>query len=256
MKPIGMSGARIPNWVTVRGDEIAELARQLPERIVDAVAELLGQDDVLEPLPGVRACRRRAGRGTVRHATGARGRRATTVSDQGPGTRRDQPAAPPDPGIDGEHVQPDRDRQQERQRVVADGQPEDDRRRDRGSGHPDRPGRARRRPSRPLEHAWCGPPGARTRSSQATSSHSMIATNARWSVCVSACVAIAQAIGVSARPIPAAIPIAMLPVSRPDQVDGDRGRDCRRRSPRAGSSGTPAHRTAGGRPRRSSPTRT
>ena len=53
MKAIGMSGARIPNWVDGPRHEVAELARQLPERIVEAVAELLGQDDVLEPLPGL-----------------------------------------------------------------------------------------------------------------------------------------------------------------------------------------------------------
>ena len=94
--------------------ELAELARQLPERIVDAVAELLGQDDVLEPLPGLwRAVDERGAERT-------RTQRELEVDeddgqDQHPGTPGDEPGAPPDPGIDGEHVEPDRDDQQQRQ---------------------------------------------------------------------------------------------------------------------------------------------
>ena len=42
----------------------------------------------------------------------------------------------------------------------------------------------------------------------------MIATSAKWSACGSACVPIAQTIGVSAIPSPAAIPRASDPLSR------------------------------------------
>ena len=153
---------------------------------------------------------------TPTHARTSRGRR------QIPGRRRGRRARP--------------GAQQQGQRVVADREAEDD-----GRGEERAIAVASVRDRRRV--------AVRDTSSQATSSHSRIATKARWSVCVSACVPIAQTAGVSARPSPAAI------AERPAGRSGARTRstvtpaaDARRRSPTAGSSGTPARRAAGGRP--------
>ena len=112
-------------------DEVAELARQLTERVLEAALELLGEDDVLEALPGVR---RAVDEGGLERARGRPDRQLEVDGDEGEhqdaDARPDQPAAAPDPRIDRQDVEPDRDREQERQRVVADRQPEDERRGD------------------------------------------------------------------------------------------------------------------------------
>ena len=204
MNAIGMSGARIPNWVDGPRHQVAELARQLPERVGHAVAELLGQDDVLEPLPGV-------GRAVHERGTERPGAKRQLEVDEEDRERQHADARERRAGrgarsrVDREDVEPDRDRPAGSSGSGCRGRARRPRPPRPGSGRRGRrwsaSGRRRRRP-------------ARTRSSQATSSHSRIATNARWSVCVSAWVAIAQAVGMSARPIPAAIPSTSRPVRR------------------------------------------
>ena len=121
-----MSGARIRTGVPSAVDELAELARQLAERVGQAALELLGEDDVAEAVPGVRACRRRAAPGSgARPAAAARGRRGPTVTTSAATHARTEPASgAEDPRLDGEDVERDRRREQQRQRVVADRQPE------------------------------------------------------------------------------------------------------------------------------------
>ena len=108
-------------------DELAELAWQLAKWVEQAALELLGEDDVAEAVPRVR----RAVHEVRPERPGAQGQ-LEIDEDDGPNeqadARQDEPAASPDPRVDGEHVQPDRDHQQQGQRMVADGQPEDDRR--------------------------------------------------------------------------------------------------------------------------------
>ena len=110
-------------------DEVAELARQLTERVLEAALELLGEDDVLEALPGVR---RAIDEGGLERAGCCPDRQLEIDGDQrqheDTDARRDQPATAPDLRIDRQDVQPDRDRQEERQRVIADRQREDERR--------------------------------------------------------------------------------------------------------------------------------
>ena len=112
-----------PELVVRPPDQLAELARQVPERVVQAALELLGEDDVPEAVPGVR----RAVHERRPERSGAE-RQLGVDEDQGHGqdadARQDEPAAPPDPRIDREDVQPDRDRQEQRERVIADGQRE------------------------------------------------------------------------------------------------------------------------------------
>ena len=104
--------------------QVAELARQVAERVDHAVPELFGQDDVLEPLPGIgRAVHKR---GTER--PGAERQLEVDEQDrerQHPDTREDQPGTAPDRRVDRDDVERDRHDQKGRQRVVAEGEPED-----------------------------------------------------------------------------------------------------------------------------------
>ena len=93
----GMSGARIPYCDTVRVDELAELARQLAERVGQAALELLGEDDVAEAVPGVR----RAVHEVRPERPGAQGQLEVDEDDgrhEQADAGQDEPAAPPDPG--------------------------------------------------------------------------------------------------------------------------------------------------------------
>ena len=232
---------------TVRSTSSPALRGDVAERVDEAALELLAERDVPEAVPRLRVGRRRAARGTARRAAAARGRRATTVITERARQASDEPPAAPDPGLDGEHEQPDRRRQEQGQRVVADRQPEDD-----GRGHEAAIAAiGARGPLAALARRAGDAPGTPRRRAGAA-----MARSARWRACASACVPIAQTIGVSASPRPATTPSGQRPGQRADEVDGDAGgdRDAERR--RAGSSGRPARRTAGARTDASQPSRT
>ena len=91
-----------------RLDELAELARQLAERVVEAAPELLAERDVPEAVPrvGVAVDERRPER--RRRAAAARGTRATTRDSRRRAHASDEPPAAPDRGSTGEHEQADR----------------------------------------------------------------------------------------------------------------------------------------------------
>ena len=140
------------------------------------------------------------------------------MSASTPTHESDQPAAAPDRRVDRDDVERDRDRPAGSSASGCRGRARRRRRPRSGSGRRGRPSTGRRRRGRASSSRL------RTRSSQATSSHSRIATNARWSVCVSAWVAIAQAVGISARPMPAATPSDQPAGQAADEVDRDGGR--------------------------------
>ena len=109
---------------------------------------------------------------------------------------------------------PDRHRQQERQRVVADREPEDH-----GGRH------------EPLGRPRAAPSVLERDCSQRTSRTSSSATRARCSVCGSAWVASRHVDGARATPTPAAIAISVRPPQPRNEVRGEarRGRDAEQR---------------------------
>ena len=130
-------------------------------------------------------------------------------------------------------------REQQRQRVVADRQAEHDR-----GGHEPAVGALAAR----IVERGAPPILPAARAAGAGRRRARGGARARRRACRSP-----RRCGVSASPSPAADPEpASSRVSDADEVDRDAGGQPRRRSPRAGSSGTPARRTAGARSRRAS----
>ena len=221
MKPRGINGARIPNCVDGPTDELAELPRQLAERILEAALELFAERHVPEAIPGVGAAvdercpkdparsgssaytttnvtasaamqprtsrRRRQMTGSTartKRPTGARAAASASGSRSPARTRRPRPRRKRSPG---------------RRRTVGD-----------------------RRRCCPVPPART--PG-RTRASQATRSQSRIATSARWSACASAWVARLQAVGRQRHPEAGQHAEDRGAGQRPDEIDRDAGRD-------------------------------
>ena len=169
----------------------------------------------------------------ARPGAGARDRRAKSVTARAPTQRQDEAWTAQDGPVDGQDVQADREREEQRQRVVAHREPERHRRRQQVAVG----GRlARRGPGPPRRRAGAG--GS--------------ATSARCSACGSACVPIAQTIGVSARPSPAATPRATDRVSARTRSTVTAGGDADADGREERSSGTRGRRRAGARPTRAS----
>ena len=226
MKPSGTRSASGPSWRLASVDEVGELPGQVAERVADAALELLGRGRRTRSRPRCRACRRRAGAGRARLGSAAPGRRGRWCRRAAARQASDEPPAPQDRGLDREHVERDR-----RRRAAAS-----------ASGCPaDRPNRT----AAAATSQRSGRDGSAVRgpAPSATSRQQDHGDERRWRACGSACVPIAQTIGVAPSPIPAA-----------SAEDGDRVSARTRstviaaatatRTPRAGSSGRRHRRTA------------
>ena len=230
----GMSGpgSRTATRPGRRGRRTCAAARRTGRQ---AALELLGEDDVAEAVPGVRACRTRSAPGTVRRAAAARGRRARRSPRAG---RRSQhePAAAPDPGSTARTYSPTGIASSRVSEWLPTASPKTRSRRA-GSGRRGRSDVARRAPV----------VAAATRAVPADQQpeqdrHERQVERMRLGVGRDRPGDRGQG-----QPDAGRDPEDRAAGQGPDEVDGDAGGD-REARPEAGSSGRPARRTAGGGP--------
>ena len=109
--------------------QVGELPGQLTEGVVQRTAELLGQGDGPEPIPGIRLpvherCTKWTGPERQLEID------STDRSDQRQGAQRQEPGTQQDAGMNAEDEQANGDSKEQSQGVVADGQAKDDARDD------------------------------------------------------------------------------------------------------------------------------